>query len=203
MHKNLEEVRKELLMADWENLWPRFLLYTEKRVMRMYWRGQLGGPIPGGIESHDIVMKAIDLVLIGERKWPRGLKIEQFFLGVIKSLISHLTESYENVSSECIEEKAYKKNHQSPATDSKITDYARHNKIVDGFFDFLKDDPIVHNVAGHILHHSVDKPEELSQRLNHSTAEINNAKRRLKRRLIEWSRNHLEAINLSARESER
>ncbi len=38
MHKNLEEVRKELLMADWENLWPRFLLYTGFEVQ---WYGNV------------------------------------------------------------------------------------------------------------------------------------------------------------------
>jgi hypothetical protein len=187
VYKNHEEVRKDFLMADWASLWPKLLLYTEKRITRMFWRGLLGGPLPGGIESHDIVMKAIEQALSGERQWMINARIDYFLFGAIKSVLNHLANSSENRST-CLITDEMVESASAHVVNSDIAAGVRRDPSVKAFFESLKGDPLVHDVASFILYYGVDKPEDLAHRIKRNVLEINNAKRRLKRKIMEWSR---------------
>lgn len=54
MPRSTAETLRAIEMANWNDLWVRLLLFAEKRIAKMYWRGHLGGPIPGGLESKDV-----------------------------------------------------------------------------------------------------------------------------------------------------
>jgi hypothetical protein len=184
MYKTAHEVRKDLLMVDWSLVWPRLLLYAERKIARMYWRGIFGGPLPGGIESHDVAMKAIEQALSGDRQWPEGVRIETFLFQSVNSIVSHIATGAENSSTTLLEEGHLNKN--DAITDSDMIALSRRDKQVSDFFNSLKDDPLAHDVAAYILYYGIDKPQELAGTLKRTVPEINTAKRRLKRRIISW-----------------
>jgi hypothetical protein len=185
----------QAITANWNDLWPRLLMFTEKRIAKMYWRGCLRGPIPGGLESKDVVLIAIGQAVSGERKWNENIDLYTFLCGAIASNLSHLANGSENKTTiltrvESEDDNYNKYNIDSPEclNDAPHITYELIQKysIVNRFLDNLKDDSLVYGVACYILYYSIDKPSDLAESLKTTVSDINNAKKRLRRRLSEW-----------------
>ena len=98
MDESIAKVREAIAGTDWNDLWPRLLLFATKRCNRLFWRGQQGDPVPGGLEPGDIVLKVVEQALSGERRWNDKDSFYVFLCGSIASSLNHIAESAENRS---------------------------------------------------------------------------------------------------------
>lgn len=87
---------------------PEFLAklkqYALMKLRQKSWRGVWNGIVPGGVEADDLVMSAIEAVLIGDperkgRQWDfeKTPDLMTFLRSVIDSKANHLAEKLENV----------------------------------------------------------------------------------------------------------
>lgn len=190
MPRSTEEVCDAISNATWNDLWPRLLLFTKKLIARKYWRGVLGGNIPGGIDSCDIVMRAIEQALSGDRKWNGDSDLYSFLCSTITSNVNHLATGYENKKtvllqwdSDCgVGEPHLEDTNLGP---SDISERVRKRRMVERWLDVLKDDPLVYDIACYIVYYDIDEPSQLAERLGATVPDINNAKKRLRRRISE------------------
>lgn len=90
----------ELTESEWTDLTKRLLVYADRKLMRLYWRGvpaAKGGRPPGGVEPHDLVWDAVELVLAGNSWDPEEHPdLEDYMRGVISSRVSTMVNLLEN-----------------------------------------------------------------------------------------------------------
>lgn len=81
-----------------ENLILRLGRYTKKESNRLDWRTDNSDELPGGETTDSIVSKAFERVLSGRRKWnpQTDPDLARYLMDVIDSLLSHLVESKDN-----------------------------------------------------------------------------------------------------------
>lgn len=81
-----------------ENLILRLGRYTKKECNRLDWRTKNSDELPGGETADSIVSKAFERVLSGKRKWnpQTDPDLAKYLMDVIDSLLSHLAESKDN-----------------------------------------------------------------------------------------------------------
>jgi DNA-directed RNA polymerase specialized sigma24 family protein len=82
----------------WDELLERLTYHASCKLSRLKWRGVTNGPAPAGIQPEDLAARAIELFLLGKRKWDRTAQpdLEKFLIGVVDSRISSLVRSLEN-----------------------------------------------------------------------------------------------------------
>lgn len=81
-----------------ENLILRLGRYAKKECNRLDWRTENSDELPGGETVDSIVSKAFERVLSGSRKWnpQTDPDLAKYLMDVIDSLLSHLAESKDN-----------------------------------------------------------------------------------------------------------
>lgn len=178
-----DQVATALATADWQDLWPRLLLFSQRRAARLFWRGEYGGAMPGGVKPEDFVMKAIEQALSGERRWDNKISLFAFLCGAISSMLNHAAESVENRITRRVDPRIEEYKLVAPATE-----LADEESLPERFVDSLRDDPLVYKMVAHILSSNTDKPSQLARVLKISVRDVYNANKRLKRKLSEWQR---------------
>lgn len=83
-----------LTQADWEDLLPRLLLYTEQRLSRLSWGGTEDLFESSSSLAQDIVMQSIEQALSGQRQMPTGVSLFHFLRRIIDSNILHRYERF-------------------------------------------------------------------------------------------------------------
>jgi hypothetical protein len=139
-------------------------------------------------------MMAIEQALMGERRCPDDVKPLKFLFEAINSILNHLATSAENRST-CLLTDEMSDNIGDDKYDinSRVANFSHRSKEVKAFLASLKDDPLAYDIASFIIYYSIDKPAELASQLKIDEVEINNAKRRLKRRVADWHNNYSQA----------
>jgi len=177
-----EELNKLVQTTDWQKLLP--VLYASTRTM--IYKRFLSDPDKGilGKSFKDFVHDALALFMEGKRKCPKDIKLEQFFLFTIRSIISkHIGKHYQTVSFDASEEEILKVHYESMNTSFDIF---KVKKII---ADQLGKDEISINVFD-CWTEGICKPAEIRELYGYSEPEYNNAKKRLDRVLVEI-RKHL------------
>ena len=87
--------------ADQEALLNRLTVHALCKIRRLTWRGAFiskGGSVPGGYEPYDFALDAIEKLLDGRRPWNREKyeTLDAALRGTIDSDISHLVQSIDN-----------------------------------------------------------------------------------------------------------
>lgn len=177
------EVLQELIdNTDWNKVLP--ILYASTRSM-MYKRF-LSDPDKGIFSKtfKDFVHDAITLFIEGKRKWPKHINIEQFFLSIIRSIISnHIGKHYNTISIDASEDDILKFHYESMNINF---DVIKVKRIISNKLD---KDEISINVFD-CWTEGIYKPAEIRELYGYSEPDYNNAKKRLDRILIDI-RKHL------------
>lgn len=155
-----------------------------------------------GPTGEDAVMEAIESVLDGRRKWDseRVPNIENFLKWVIRSIVDHSFKTAEGTKTGRYAEDCEGEELVPSVTESEINSYTEflrtptpeeqilseeeltglNAKILLG----LVDDPELEDLAVCFME-GISKLSEIAKELNISTSEINNRKKRLRRKLKE------------------
>jgi DNA-directed RNA polymerase specialized sigma24 family protein len=157
-------------------------LFAARRINRLWWRGVK-------LQPEDLVDRAFELVLDGTRPWDqeRNPDPKLFFCGIIKSLVSHAVESAENTQGLLVEPGAktgglldIPSDRMNPGELVANTELSRDFQTA--VKHALADDPLAYQLL-ECLQADIVKPAEMAEVLNTSVREINNAQKRLARKL--------------------
>lgn len=200
-----EKVLIILAEQPWEEITSRLTYHALKESKQLYWQGLFNGVFPGGLEAQDIVNRAIEKVLTGERNWNPDTHPDLIYYlkGVIDSDLNHLAESKENrlLRSESVLSDALDCDEDAPKTgyfDKLSTSIPHPEEILiqkelekksDEFlwklYDFLNDDFLLQKIVECIID-GIDKPSDIALTLSIPVKDIYNFKKKLQRRLEEY-----------------
>jgi len=185
----------KLTEDEWEELTERLTLYAYGKLARLYWRGlplRAGGSVPGGVVAEDLAAEAITDTIQGTRVWnPQDdSDFPAFLRSVVDSKVSHLAKSLENRLSR-----------RSPAAqtddDPPIEQLVRdprgdpqtvhgNQEAADNFRAMIRAEILGDDLAEGILNcleQQITKPSEMAVLLDVTVEEINNAQKRLRRKV--------------------
>jgi DNA-directed RNA polymerase specialized sigma24 family protein len=174
--------------VDWEDLVPRLLLLALSRLSRMTWRGQRDAVPPGAAEAQDFVNDAITKTLSGVRVWSRDkCSLFQHLASVVVSDISHAAAASENKLTLAADDRDERpdgwppdKADDAPDQEQRALWRSEQRRLL-GHLDEV--DPKLAQMAELILIEDVDGSAELAARLDCSTGDVANLRKRLKRAL--------------------
>ncbi len=174
--------------VDWEDLVPRLLLLALSRLSRMTWRGQRDAMPPGAAEAQDFVNDAIAKTLSGVRVWSKEkCTLFQHLAGVVVSDISHAAEASENKLTLAADgrkdgQEGWPPDQVDDAPDQEQrTLWRSEQRRLLGHLDEV--DPKLAEMAELILFEDVDASAELAERLDCTTNDVANLRKRMKRAL--------------------
>lgn len=181
--------------AEQETLLKRLTHYALIKMRRLTWRGAYlakGGAVPGGHEAKDFALDAINKLLDGIRNWNKAAypTLEGFLRSTIDSDISHLVQSDDNSKHRRIlrrgedgkEHEAYEV--KLPGFDSVTI--VIHMEWREAFrkavADELKGDSFLKELFD-CFDAEITEPSEIAEMLGATVKDVNNAKKRLRRKL--------------------
>jgi DNA-directed RNA polymerase specialized sigma24 family protein len=162
----------------------------------------MDGHMPSGNEAADVVLEAIEDVLAGTRAWNPSTQPDLFahLRSIVDSKLSHLVESKANrsIRSEATLSTKDDDEHlttlvaqfpdSAPSPDQTVLQ-AEEEQLAEeffwGFFEYLKDEPLLQKVSECIVD-GINKPAEIAARLEVPPKEVYNVRKRLQRRLAEY-----------------
>jgi hypothetical protein len=163
---------------DWEDLYPRLLLFTASKLKRLTWRGKLGGHVPGMPTEYDFVQAAVLKTMEGTRRWSQKISLFQHLAGVISSDINHLAMSEDNKTTAHADDTIVQIEDYRPTPEAVVL----RKKDEEHFFAYLEAKrPALKQLAHLILHESVRTTDELMARLSLSLRDIESLKKALRR----------------------
>ena len=163
---------------------------------KAYWRTNDPMNLPRGESVDSIVSLAFEKVLTGERQWDpnKEPELKKYLMGVIDSLLSHLSRHKDNTILTAMPETAEPGDHQEsgwqaqPPADPETALVLREQRqyeaqAVQLLLDTSQDDPLVADIirtmqAGHA------KAGEIAQVLGIPVTEVYNAMKRLDRKIV-------------------
>jgi DNA-directed RNA polymerase specialized sigma24 family protein len=180
---------KLLREAQWEEIFPKLLLYAERLIRYRVWPGVF---LPGGIQPGDLAQRAVYKVLSGERRWQHEkVTLLRLLMGIIRSDLSNLLQQREAQLTSRLED-------YISARKSTNTLRAQTRSTLDGQSsrsqeEFAKEreqllalyssDPLAQKCVELIIDHNVFKPRDLARELNINIKEVYNLKKRIQRKL--------------------
>jgi hypothetical protein len=179
-----------------EPLIGRLLIYASHLMRHLTWRGARvhgGGTVPGWYAPEDFVDDAIAKALDGTRVRDHMYypTVELFLQSIIKSDIGHLARSADNAHGRWLSPPPSENGTDSDAyaiasTDPKplevMINRADLTTYRNAVLAQLDGDPLLIAIF-HSYEAEVTEPSEIAARLGRSVTEINNAKKRLRRKL--------------------
>jgi DNA-directed RNA polymerase specialized sigma24 family protein len=182
---------------QWTELVERLAHHASCKLLRLYWRGILGsrgGRVPGGVESADLASAAIVDVLDGTRVWdpeahPDLLK---FLRSIVDSKVSHLVSEVENRKSRRFAppdaEEEGSAAHGVTGREPDPADFIQDSEAAEKFramvLKAIEGDELAYKVF-ECLEAEYSKPSEMADLLGVPVSNINNAQKRLRRKVSE------------------
>jgi len=186
-------VKEAIESTNWEDIIPRLVLFARARLYQAGWRGKsVGLPNQTFKEPGDYVHEAIKSFLDGDWKWdPNRVSLFKFLCGVISSLISDDVNNRSEVKSldVSIDEISSQEDSDRWQLDSQSSglDFAIQREEI---LNRLRNDPLASRIAELILDSGLYKSSELAYALGIGVEQVHNAKRRMRRALTTWRREH-------------
>lgn len=184
-----------LSTEDFERLNKRLTHHALCKMRKLTWRGayvRKGGAVPGAYEPHDFAFDAIRKMLDGTRPWnkERYKTLEAALRASIDSEISHLVESVDNIqgrrlaspTSKDESAAAYQIAGSDPEPVTVVLDREWQERFHQAAMKELKGEPLLEKLL-ECLEAEMTDPAELSVMLGISVDEVNNLKKRLRRKL--------------------
>ena len=192
----------KLSKEQWDELVERLTLHAHCKLARLRWRGvpsSRGGAVPGGVEPADLAADAIVAVIQGIRNWNPDTDPDflLFLKSVVDSMVSHLVECAENRLTRRFEGTdasdsplpAYQLADKGPGPANVCADAEERERFRDLVIKELDGDPIAQGVF-ECMEAEIFKPADMAELLNKSVKEINNAQKRLKRKVEHALKTH-------------
>jgi hypothetical protein len=181
--------------AEQEALLKRLTLHAHCKMRHLSWRGvylNRGDAVPGGYEAHDFALDAIEKMLDGRRPWNREKyqNLEAALRATIDSDVNHLVESADNArgrrlavqASKCETAQAYVVPSTEPNPLHSVIDKDWQERFHKAAMKELKGDEFLIKLFD-CLAAEFTKPEEIATMLDTTVEEVNNGKKRLRRKL--------------------
>ena len=176
------ELISALRDANWEELLPRLVAYAERRLRRAGWARGLDHQ-PSAMEAQELVNKAIEKCLNGERLWSDDAPdLEIFLCGVIKSLCSSARKSAVRSRVMLIDDAGANAPSGLPPADEALAERGR-SEILEAFAASIKGDEELEDLHRAILEGHT-KREQIAEALQWSVERVSAARVKLQRRLV-------------------
>lgn len=183
----------ELTVAELESLLKRLAVHASCRMRRLYWRGAYlhkGGSVPGGHQPADIAADAIAKMLDGTRPWNKESypDLEDALMASIDSDIYHLCKSFDNRkmrrdttdSGDRFIEYVPCKSDPDPLR--LLTDNEWRNNFHEDVLKEISGEERLKELF-ECLENEITKPADIAIIMQTTTDEVNNLKKRLRRKL--------------------
>jgi hypothetical protein len=169
-----ELVRAALDAQPWKDIYEMLTAYACMLVRQHVWRGELGGPVPGGREGEDFASEAIIDVYDGTREWNPSKQpdLAAHLRGIVKSKVSNATGLSENK----------KERRQLEEQEEEGTHCDPDDAFFWAFLGYVDDDPLLQQIL-ECYYDGCMQRADVAARLNLSESDITNARKRLSRRL--------------------
>lgn len=164
-----QELTNLVKQIDWPRLLP--ILYASTR--RMIYKRFLCDPDKGIYSKtfKDFVQDAVTLFIEGKRRCPKDIKLEQFFLTTIRSIISkHIGKHIQTLTVDASDEDILKAHYESMSTTFDLT------KIKSIITAKLGTDQISIDIFD-CWTEGISKPADIRELYGHSEPDYNNAKK--------------------------
>lgn len=180
------ELLEELRHQDWDSIILKATNYVQKKL-------QAANLINGSKQfarhssSKDIVFKAIELLFTSERKWNKQVHPELFLhlISTINSLIYEHLHSFEHEKRTIIKESENEMESSSfwdnILSDSSPQELSEYKEIYNECLTIVEDDPELVDLLLYVID-NYDR-NEIAIKMNKSITEIDNMKKRLRRKL--------------------
>lgn len=189
------KVEELLALSDieQETLLKRLTHHALCKMRSLTWRGAYvtkGGAVPGGYEPYDFALDAIAKMLEGTRPWNKEQypTLEKALRATIDSDINHLVSRPENfkarrlVSAKGEVSEAYNMEGAGPNPLTLVINRDWQAKFHDAAMHELENDQFLKELF-ECLKAEITKPEEIALMLEITVEEVNNGKKRLRRKL--------------------
>ena len=198
MPEPVPEIKEALKNSNIAELTIRLTGYAVYKIGQLTWEGRRGcGLLPGGISPEDLVQQAFTKALEGQRVWDpvRCPSIYKFLAGIIRSDISTIVEGQE---------------HRGFSRESSLSDgdgnavsldqlniqdpshlEKENEEIHTDFYLNLCDDPELAKLLEHMFDGHIT-PRDLAVIMDRPVEEINNLKRRFRRRWQQFQAKKME-----------
>lgn len=175
----------------------RLIAYARFKASKIHWQGMIGNPMPKGLTPKDVVSDAIKKTYSGERQWnpEKEPSLFKFLCSVIDSSINHIANWKENTNTQSeslISNSHMEKSpllsipHNDPSPESVLINSEEDKKIDNflwGFHSFLDESSELQTYLECVID-GLEKPREIAEAMGIKTKEVNNLKKRMKRKLI-------------------
>ncbi len=166
-------------------------------MRRLTWRGAYvarGGSVPGGYEPYDFAIDAIKKAMDGTRPWNRAeyKTLEGFLRSIINSDISHLVESVDNSTGRRLGPQSGKDEtvgaYVAPSTEPDplivLIDKEWQGRFHEAAIKELKGEEFLIKLL-ECMEAEITEPREIAELLGTTVDQVNNEKKKLRRRLSE------------------
>lgn len=172
-------------------LLKRLTLHADCKLARLRWRGVQGGP-PRGVQGEDIAADAITAIIEGTRAWDPQAQPDllKYLRSVVDSIVSALVNSLDNRKTRRLGPPGVgdeaSSAHEAAGREPGPAEIASRREAAESFrapiVEALKDDELAYQVF-ECLEADITKPSDIAEYLELSVAEINNAQKRLRRKV--------------------
>jgi RNA polymerase sigma factor (sigma-70 family) len=170
--------------VDWNDLYPRLLLFGVGKMRPLLWRGQRNGVPPGAMSAQDLVHTAITKALSGERSYNPEQSLFINLCQVISSELSNVVRSSENRKVKMGDEENIINliDFRDTPEEASIRDDTE-----DKFREFLRErDSTAAKMADRMILEGETSSLELAQALSMSQRDVENVKKRLRRLTLQY-----------------
>lgn len=182
-----------LSAPEQEAILKRLTHHALCKMRSLAWRGayiQKGGTAPGAYEPEDFALDAIEKLLSGQRSWNRERydKIEDALLAIVDSDINHLVDSAENRKSRRLPVDSAGDEVDVPDPASTVderrlcSDETWRDDFQKLALKELNGEPLLQSLFESIAE-GITRPAEIAELYEITVEEVNNAKKRLRRKL--------------------
>jgi hypothetical protein len=182
-----------LSTEEQETLLKRLTHHALCKMRRLTWRGAYvlkGGSVPGGYEPYDFALDAIAKMLDGTRPWnkERYPTLENALRATIDSDISHLVDCPENIKARRLTSakgetaEVYEIRSSEPNPLTVVIDRDWQDQYHKAAMKELDGDGFLKKLL-ECLEAEITRPADIAVMLNTTEDEINNGKKRLRRKL--------------------
>jgi hypothetical protein len=169
--------------ADWDQLLPRLVEHTERRLRRVRW-GSTQEREPSAANVQQVINTAIERCLEGRRHWSEACPdLEVFMKGVIDSTVSASKKASVRDKVRLSEDGEVESFEERASVEDDLVAEAGLRGIRAAFEACLDDDPKLQELYLAILDGNV-KREEIAEALGWDAKEVSAARIKLKRRLL-------------------
>lgn len=177
---------EELKNQDWKTIIPRATNYVlNKLKITVLLKGSK--QFARGTEAKEIVFKAIELLFTGERKWNKEVhpEIFQHLISTINSLVNEHHHSFEsekrlvvNDNNDGIDSDSFWEKFLNDSSPQELTEY---QEVFDECLKIVENEPDLPDLLLYMIA-DYDRTE-IAKMMNKSIKEIDNMKKRLRRKL--------------------